>query len=111
MPACVGARARRCGRLTLVDPEAVELSNLARQVIFRDSDLGTPKVEAAARRLGERFPRSQSRYVIKLALDASNAARIIAAHDFVIDATDSPAAKFLINDVCVAARTPFAMAA
>ena len=94
-------------RITLVDPDPVELSNLARQVIFRDSDIGTPKVEAAARWLGEKFP------AIKFdrdafALDESNAARLVAAHDFVIDATDSPTAKFLINDTCIAARKPFA---
>ena len=94
-------------RITLVDPEAVELSNLARQVIFRDSDLGTQKVEAAARWLGERFPRIKID-THKIALDESNAARIVAEHDFVIDATDSPLAKFTINDACVAARKPFA---
>jgi molybdopterin/thiamine biosynthesis adenylyltransferase len=94
------------GRLTLVDPDPVELSNLARQVIFRTSDIGTPKVEAAARWLVERFPDVQvERHAI--ALDASNAARLIEAHNFVIDATDSPIAKFLINDACVAARIPF----
>ena len=93
--------------LTLVDPESVELSNLPRQVIFRESDLGTPKVEAAARWLGENF--SQVKVVRHaLALDESNAARLIADHDFVIDATDSPLAKFLINDACIAARKPFA---
>jgi len=93
-------------RLTLVDPEPVELSNLARQVIFQTSDIGTPKVEAAARWLVERFPDvSVERHPI--ALDASNAAHLVSAHDFVIDATDSPIAKFLINDACVAVRTPF----
>jgi molybdopterin-synthase adenylyltransferase len=93
-------------RLTLVDPDPVELSNLARQVIYRDRDIDMSKVEAAARWLGERFPdiKVESHAV---ALDASNAARLVAAHDFVIDATDSPAAKFLINDTCIAARTPF----
>ncbi len=92
--------------LTLVDPDPVELSNLARQVIFRTSDVGTPKVVAAARWLGERFPGVKvERHA--LALDASNAARLVSAHDFVIDATDSPAAKFLINDTCVTTRTPF----
>lgn len=93
-------------RLTLVDPDPVELSNLARQVIFRPVDIGTPKVEAAARWLVEHFPDVEiERHVV--ALDASNAARLIDAHNFVIDATDSPAAKFLINDRCVDARTPF----
>jgi molybdopterin/thiamine biosynthesis adenylyltransferase len=93
-------------RLTIVDPDPVELSNLARQVIYRSRDTGTPKVEAAARWLVERFPEvNVERHPI--ALEASNAARLVAAHDFVIDATDSPAAKFLINDTCIAARTPF----
>src|SRR5271155_866391 len=93
-------------RLTIVDPDPVELSNLARQVVYRSRDAGTPKVEAAARWLGERFPGvSVERHAV--ALDESNAARLIGAHDFVIDATDSPAAKFLINDTCIAARIPF----
>lgn len=93
-------------RLTIVDPDPVELSNLARQVIYRSRDIGTPKVEAAARWLVERFPEiTVERHAI--ALDPSNAASLIAAHDFVIDATDSPVAKFLINDTCLAARTPF----
>ena len=93
-------------QLTLVDPDPVELSNLARQVIYRTADIGTPKVEAAARWLNERFPDINVE-PHAVALDASNAARLIAAHDFVIDATDSPAAKFLINDTCIATRTPF----
>lgn len=93
-------------RLTIVDPDPVELSNLARQVIYRSRDTGTPKVEAAARWLVERFPDvAVERHPI--ALEASNAARLVAAHSFVIDATDSPVAKFLINDTCIAARTPF----
>lgn len=93
-------------RLTLVDPDPVELSNLARQVIFGTTDIGAPKVEAAARWLATRFPGvNLERHAV--ALDASNAARLIARHDFVIDATDSPLAKFLINDTCIATRTPF----
>jgi len=93
-------------RLTIVDPDPVELSNLARQVIYRSRDGGTPKVEAAARWLVERFPGVDvERH--QIALEASNAARLVSAHSFVIDATDSPVAKFLINDTCIAARTPF----
>jgi len=93
-------------RLTLVDPDPVELSNLPRQVIYQPDDIGSPKVEAAARWLIDRFPgvKVDRRPV---ALDTSNAASLIAAHNFVIDATDSPAAKFLINDTCIATRTPF----
>ncbi len=92
--------------LTLVDPDPIDLSNLARQVIFGVEDIGTPKVDAAARWLSRNFPECRVT-AHRAALDESNAAEFAAAHAFVIDATDSPAAKFLINDVCVASRTPF----
>ena len=93
-------------RLTLVDPDPVELSNLARQVIYRSSDIGVSKVDAAAQWLVKHFPKVKvERHAV--ALDESNAARLVSAHDFVVDATDSPVAKFLINDTCIAARTPF----
>ncbi len=93
--------------LTLIDPDPVELSNLARQVIYRTEDVGVPKADAARRRLQERF----GTFAIEaraLELNAGNARALAAAHDFVIDATDNPAAKFLINDACVADRVPFA---
>ena len=90
--------------IVLVDPDPVELSNLCRQVIYREADLGLPKVEAAAHRL------AAPEFAIEAdccALDTSNAFDLIAAADFVIDATDNPAAKFLINDTCIAAQRPF----
>ncbi len=99
-------RAGSCA-ISLVDPDPVELSNLPRQVIYREADLGSPKVEAAARRLADGPGAIEAH---RYALDTSNAARLIAACDFVIDATDSPAAKFLINDTCIAARRPFVYA-
>jgi molybdopterin-synthase adenylyltransferase len=93
-------------RLTLVDPDPVELSNLPRQVIYNDSDIGLPKVETAARRLRESAPGLEIETHRGL-LDAANAPELILEAVFVIDATDSPAAKFLINDECVAAGRPF----
>ncbi|WP_370655557.1 ThiF family adenylyltransferase [Candidatus Binatus sp.] len=93
-------------RLTLVDPDPIDLSNLARQVIFTTDDLGTPKVVAAARWISAKFPDCAVE-THTTSLDSSNAARLIARHDFIIDATDSPVAKFLINDVCLDSRTPF----
>jgi molybdopterin/thiamine biosynthesis adenylyltransferase len=92
--------------LTLVDPDPVDLSNLARQIVFSEDDIGTPKVEAAARRIAKHFPDCAVEHHAT-ALDASNASRLIAQSDFIIDATDSPVAKFLINDTCITARRPF----
>ena len=106
--ACALARggAKRIG---LVDPDPVELSNLARQVIYSVASLGRLKVEAAAARLREDYA-ALSIDTYPVALDAINAADLIARYDFVIDATDDPAAKFLINDTCLALGRPFVYA-
>src|SRR5260370_25695181 len=106
--ACALARggAKRIG---MVDPDPVELSNVARQVIYGTVSLGRLKVEAAAARLRSDYS-GLSIDTYPVALDASNAAELIARHDFVIDATDDPAAKFLINDTCLALGRPFVYA-
>jgi len=93
--------------LTLVDPEPVELSNLARQVIYRMADVGRLKVEAAAERLTAEFPGLEIE-PHAAELDAANASRFISAHDFTIDGTDNPRAKFVINDASIGAMRPFA---
>jgi molybdopterin/thiamine biosynthesis adenylyltransferase len=92
--------------ITLLDPDPVELSNLPRQLLYAIDDIGTPKVVAAARRLKEINPavRIETR---RLELVDANADEIIREYGFVIDATDNPAAKFLINDRCVGLRIPF----
>ena len=103
--ACALARAGAF-RITLIDPDPVELSNLARQVIYRDSDIGKPKAEVAAGRLCERFPNLEITTHVA-AFDSRNAATLASTHDFVIDATDDPATKFLINDTALETRRPF----
>jgi molybdopterin-synthase adenylyltransferase len=93
-------------RLTLVDPDPVELSNLPRQVIYRDIDLGQPKVDVAARRLHAMFSGMEiERHAV--AFDCANARALAASHSVIIDATDDPAAKFLINDTAIALGRPF----
>ncbi len=107
VPAALSLARLGLATLGLIDPDPVELSNLHRQVIYGISDIGTPKAEAAARKLGELNPGATAEPIVA-ALDESNAREIIARYDFVIDATDDPAAKFLINDVCVASGRSFA---
>ena len=92
--------------LGLIDPDLIDLSNLPRQIIFGESAIGTSKVIAAASHLATILPGAKIVSMPK-SLDAANAAEIIASFDFVIDATDSPATKFLINDVCVDLGRPF----
>ncbi len=106
IPAAIATLGSGVTGLSLIDPDLVELSNLARQVVYRSSDVGRPKAVVAAERLGELFPQARLE-ACPFALDASNAARTIARFAFVVEATDSPSVKFLVNDVCVGLGRPF----
>jgi molybdopterin/thiamine biosynthesis adenylyltransferase len=103
--ACALARAGFAA-LGLIDPDPVELSNLPRQVIFGESHIGVPKVSAAAAHLAAMVP-GAALEPMRARLDAANAREIVSRFDFVIDATDNPASKFLINDVCIELGRPF----
>jgi molybdopterin/thiamine biosynthesis adenylyltransferase len=106
VPAAMALARAGVRKLGLIDPDPIELSNLARQVIYRVSDLGTPKVIAAAQHLSENHPDVQIE-THQYDLNAANAVEVISHYGFVIDATDNPITKFLINDTCVAARRPY----
>jgi molybdopterin-synthase adenylyltransferase len=107
VPAAWALASAGIGHLTLIDPDPVELSNLARQVIYRDSDLGKSKAECASVRLRRRFPKTEID-ARAIAFEPHNAIDLAAAHDFLVDGTDNPAAKFLINDAALRASRPFA---
>jgi molybdopterin-synthase adenylyltransferase len=95
--------------ITIIDPDPIELSNLPRQVIYATPDIGRSKAETARDILHARFPEAKIE-AQAIALDESNAADLVGSHSFVIDATDSPLAKFLINDTCVRLDRPFVYA-
>jgi len=101
------AKARSAVSLGLIDPDPVETSNLHRQIIYKGADVSRPKVEAAASRLRE-IDADFEIETMQMAIEADNARAIIKRFDFVIDGTDSPDIKFLINDVALATATPFA---
>jgi molybdopterin/thiamine biosynthesis adenylyltransferase len=93
-------------KLGLVDPDPVELSNLHRQVIYSVRDIGMPKVTAAANHLRQ-MAAGLEVAAMQRELDAANARSLIEDYNFVIDGTDNPLIKFLINDTCVALGRPF----
>jgi molybdopterin/thiamine biosynthesis adenylyltransferase len=94
------------GTIGIVDADAVDLSNLQRQVIHFTPDIGTPKVESAADKMRAINP-DVTVNTYQTWVNAANIAEIIAGYDFVIDGTDNFAAKFLINDACVLGGKPY----
>jgi len=108
-PAAWTLAAAGVGRLTLIDPDRVELSNLHRQFLHSTATIGLAKVESAAARLRAAFP-SIGLELRTEAVTPDNLPALFAAADFVIDATDGVAAKFLLNDGAVACGRPYSHA-
>lgn len=103
-PAALYLAAAGVGRIGLMDPDAVEPSNLHRQVIYTANDVGKPKVAAAR----ERLLAIDDRLRVELhprRFDLDGAA-VVADYDVVIDGTDDLAAKAAINAACVRHGTP-----
>jgi molybdopterin/thiamine biosynthesis adenylyltransferase len=106
VPAAVALARAGIRDFTIMDPDPVELSNLPRQIIYGEASIGTPKVVAAAKFFARNYADAAVEPLM-MRLDEANAAGIIRRYGFVIDATDSPATKFLINDICIALGRPF----
>ncbi len=94
------------GTIGIVDSDTVELSNLQRQVIHFTKDLNTSKVASAAKKMQALNPDVAVK-THTVFINAANIRQIIQGYDFVIDGTDSFAAKFLINDACVMEGIPY----
>ncbi len=104
-PAALALGAGGARRIGIVDDDRVDTSNLHRQVLFTDADVGEPKAIAAARALGRRFPALDA-VPHAVRFDVTNARELVSAYDVVIDGSDNFATKFLANDAAVLARRP-----
>ena len=94
------------GRLLLIDRDVVEATNLQRQVLFAESDLGRPKAAAAAQRLAS--VNSSIDIVPEIAdFDASNAERLTEGCDLLIDGLDNFETRYLVNDLAVSSGRPW----
>lgn len=94
------------GTIGIVDFDKVEESNLQRQVIHGQSDIGTSKAESAKRKIAEINPYIQV-VIHDVRLDRSNVVEIFEEYDLVIDGTDNFATRYLINDACVLLNKPY----
>lgn len=105
-PALMYLAAAGVGTLGVVDMDEVDVTNLQRQIIFCESDVGVKKVVAAEKHL-----KKMNQYLNVITydepFDASNADQILPHYDIVIDATDNFSTKYLINDSCVKYGKPY----
>ena len=93
------------GGLGLVDPDVVEITNLQRQILFGQKDIGRKKLEAAHERLLDINPHLDVQVYPEL-FTAANAMRIAADYDVIIDGTDNFPTRYLSNDVAVWLKKP-----
>ena len=102
-PVAMYLAAAGVGRIGMVENDVVEESNLQRQVLFDVSDVGSLKVDVAAKKIKGLNPQLRvDQFPVRLSI--SNAASIFTSFDIIVDATDNFSTKYLINDVCVAMR-------
>jgi len=93
------------GRLGVADDDVVELSNLQRQVIHGNDDVGRPKVDSAAEFIDALNPDVEVvRHEVRVT--AENAPDLVAGYDVVVDASDNFSTRFLLNDACAFADVP-----
>lgn len=98
------------GRITVVDGDRVEASNLQRQIIHTDAATGLTKAQSAATAMQALNP-FVAVQAVEVPLDQANGPALIAAHDLIIDGTDSFDTRALVNRLCVAAGKPLIIGA
>lgn len=104
-PAVLALAAAGVGRITIVDDDDVEASNLQRQILHRFADLGAPKVDSAVRTAADLAPECVV-VPVRERIDAGNAGRILAGADVVLDGSDSFATREAVAHACEELGTP-----
>jgi adenylyltransferase/sulfurtransferase len=109
-PAIQYLAAAGVGTISVVDDDIISLSNLQRQVLYNESQIGQPKVKAAAESLqgsnsGIKFRALQQR------VTTQTSPEILDGIDVVIDGSDNFATRLIVNDLCLEAKVPLVSAA
>lgn len=94
------------GHLRIIDRDVVELSNLHRQTLYNDSDIGQVKVEAAAKKLKAMNPNVDVE-PMPVSVNEHTAPKIVEGCDVVIDGLDSVMARYALNDACLKLKIPY----
>ena len=105
-PALLYLAAAGVGTLGIVDFDVVEESNLQRQIIHGQSDIGRPKAQSARDAIAELNPLVTVR-LHELRLEPDNAVDLFAQYDLIVDGTDNFATRYLVNDAAALAGKPY----
>ncbi|RKO26674.1 molybdopterin-synthase adenylyltransferase MoeB [Pseudarthrobacter phenanthrenivorans] len=105
-PALLYLAAAGVGTLGIIDDDAVDLSNLQRQVIHGVADVGRPKIESARDAIAALNPLVDVR-LHDARLDASNALELFAGYDLILDGADNFATRYLVNDAAAILGKPY----
>lgn len=93
------------GNITLVDDDTIDISNLQRQILFREADIGQSKVQQAAASLRQ-LNSDTTITALQQRFSAAELARLVAQFSLVLDCTDNLASRNAINAACVSAKVP-----
>lgn len=105
-PALMYLAAAGVGTLGIVEFDTVDESNLQRQIIHGQSDIGKSKALSAKEKIAEINP-NVNVVVHELRLDTDNVMEIFAQYDLIVDGTDNFATRYLVNDACVLLQKPY----
>ena len=105
VPVLTYLNAMGVGTLGIVDNDNVAISNLHRQVLYREKDVGMSKVDTAKQLLALQNPDTNI-VVHKIFLNKDNALSIISEYDVIVDASDNFPTRYLVNDACVLTEKP-----
>lgn len=98
------------GTLRVIDPDTVSLSNLQRQILFGDADIGTPKAEAVRQAVARLNPDCHV-IPINARLDADNAMTLLRDADIILDGCDNFETRLAVSDAATRLRIPLVTAA
>ncbi len=104
-PSALYLAAAGVGRITVIDSDEVDLSNLQRQVLHAAADVGRPKADSARDRMAA-INAGVRVEALKARVEPANARELLAGHDVVLEGSDNFETKFAVNDACVALGIP-----
>ncbi len=105
-PAAIYLAAAGVGTIRIVDHDKVELSNLNRQILHWDKDIGRNKVDSAAEKLNQLNPHIKIE-AVQETIDEANASRLVAGFDLIVDGLDNLPTRYLLNKAAIENDIPF----